>query len=75
VGRYPNPDYHLADLRSTRFATVGDVPTPWLCLEKDARQATIDPEQVDRVSDGAMADDLAGLREGRPETAQCSLLP
>ena len=43
VGRYPNPDFQLADLAKMRFASVSEVPTPWLCLQEDLRQAGIDP--------------------------------
>ena len=32
VGRYPNPSFRLADLAEMRIATVGEVPTPRLCL-------------------------------------------
>jgi NitT/TauT family transport system substrate-binding protein len=70
VGRRPNPDFRLADLAAMRFATVSEVPTPWLCLQEDLRQAGVDPEQLDRVADGRMADNLEALREGRLKAAQ-----
>ena len=70
VGRRPNPDFRLADLAAMRFATVSEVPTPWFCLQEDLRQAGVDPEQLDRVADGGMADNLEALREGRLEAAQ-----
>jgi NitT/TauT family transport system substrate-binding protein len=70
VGRRPNPDFRLADLAAMRFATVSEVPTPWLCLQEDLRQAEVDPEQLDRVADGGMADNLKALRDGRLEAAQ-----
>ena len=69
-GRRPNPDFRLADLAGMRFATVSEVPTPWLCLQGDLRQAGVDPERVDRVADTGMADNLRALREGRLEAAQ-----
>ena len=43
VGQYPNPDFWLADLARMRFASVSEVPTPWLCLQEDLRQAGVDP--------------------------------
>jgi len=43
VGRSPNPDFQLAALARMRIATVSEVPTPWLCLQEDLRQAGIDP--------------------------------
>jgi NitT/TauT family transport system substrate-binding protein len=30
-----------------RIATVSEVPTPWLCLQEDLRQAGIDPARLD----------------------------
>jgi NitT/TauT family transport system substrate-binding protein len=70
VGRYPNPGFRLADLARMRIATVGEVPTPWLCLQEDLRQAGIDPAHLDRIADRSMAENLNALSEGRIETAQ-----
>jgi NitT/TauT family transport system substrate-binding protein len=70
VGRRPNPDFRLADLVAMKFATVSEVPTPWLCLQEDLRQAGIDPARLDRVSDRTMADNLEALRQGRLNAAQ-----
>src|SRR6266481_3240246 len=70
VGRRPNPGFRLADLARMRVATVSEVPTPWLCLQEDLRQAGIDPAQLDRVADRNMAENLLALREGRIDAAQ-----
>ena len=70
VGRHPNPGFRLADLARMRIATVGEVPTPWLCLQEDLRQAGIDPAQLDRVADRSMTENLLALREGRVDAAQ-----
>ena len=70
VGRYPNSGFHLADLAHMRFASVSEVPTPWLCLQQDLRDAGIDPDRLDRVSDRGMADNLAALRDGGLDAAQ-----
>jgi NitT/TauT family transport system substrate-binding protein len=70
VGRYPNPDFRLADLAQMRLATVSEVPTPWLCLQEDLRQAGLDPARLDRITGRSMADNLAALREGRVDAAQ-----
>ena len=56
VGRNPNPGFRLADLAQMRFASVSEVPTPWLCLQQDLREAGIDPDRLDRVSDRGMAE-------------------
>jgi NitT/TauT family transport system substrate-binding protein len=70
VGRYPNPDFRLADLAQMRIATVSEVPTPWLCLQEDLRQAGIDPARLDRVGDRSMPENLTALSERRIEAAQ-----
>ena len=70
VGRYPNPGFRLTDLARMRIATVSEVPTPWLCLQEDLRQAGIDPASLDRVADCNMAENLLALRDGRIDAAQ-----
>ena len=70
VGRYPNPAFGLGDLAQMRIATVSEVPTPWLCLQEDLRQAGIDPTRLDRVANRSMADNLSSLRDGHIEAAQ-----
>lgn len=70
VGRYPNPDFQLADLARVRFASLSEVPTPWLCLQEDLRQAGVDPDQLDRVGDRSMVANLAALRGGGLDAAQ-----
>jgi NitT/TauT family transport system substrate-binding protein len=70
VGRYPNPGFRLADLAQMRLATVSEVPTPWLCLQEDLRQAGIDPARLDRIADRSMAENLNALSEGRIDAAQ-----
>jgi NitT/TauT family transport system substrate-binding protein len=70
VGRRPNPGFQLADLGKMRLATVSEVPTPWLCLQEDLRQAGIDPARLDRIADHSMAENLSGLRDGQIDAAQ-----
>jgi NitT/TauT family transport system substrate-binding protein len=70
VGRDPNPGFRLADLARMRFATVSEVPTPWLCLQQDLREAGLDPDRLDRVGDRSMAQNLAALRAGELDAAQ-----
>ena len=70
VGGRPNPDFRLADLAAMRLATVSEVPTPWLCLQEDLRQAGVDPERLDRVGDRSMAENLESMKEGRVDAAQ-----
>lgn len=70
LGRRPNPGFQLADLSAFRFATVSEVPTPWLCLQEELRRVGLDPDRLDRVSGRSMPENLAALREGRIEVAQ-----
>jgi NitT/TauT family transport system substrate-binding protein len=68
IGNYKS--FKLSDLTHLRFATVSEVPTPWMCLQHDLREAGIDPETVTRVSDRTMADNYASLREGHLDVMQ-----
>jgi NitT/TauT family transport system substrate-binding protein len=70
VGREPHPGFQVADLADVRFASVAEVPTPWLCLQDDVRQAGIDPETLDRVSGPTMAENAASLRTGGLDAVQ-----
>ena len=70
VGREPHPGFQLADLADVRFASVAEVPTPWLCLQDDVRQVGIDPETLDRVSGPTMAENAASLRTGGLDAVQ-----
>lgn len=71
IGTRPNPGFRLADLAQMRFASVSEVATPWLCLQQDLREAGLDPEKLDRITDRSMADNLAALRAGELDAMQC----
>jgi NitT/TauT family transport system substrate-binding protein len=70
VGARPSPNFRLADLAGLRFASVSEVPTPWLCLQQDLREAGLDPGRLDRIADRGMAENLALLRAGTIDAAQ-----
>ena len=71
IGREPRPAFRLADLAGVRFASVAEVPTPWLCLQDDLRRAGIDPAALDRGQVvRAMAENAAALRAGRLDAVQ-----
>jgi len=70
VGRAPHPAFQLADLLGLRVATVGEVPTPWLCLQEDLRRAGIAPGRLDRVGDRTMAQNIAALHAAKVEVVQ-----
>ena len=70
IGRTPNPQFQFADLLDRRFASVAEVPTPWLCLQDDLRRAGIDPAALSRISGPSMADNAAALRAGTLDAVQ-----
>jgi len=70
VGRMPQPNFRFADLRMLRFATVSEVPTPWICLANDIRKAGVAPDALQRIRDKSMADNEAALRAGTVDAIQ-----
>jgi NitT/TauT family transport system substrate-binding protein len=70
VGRPDIEAFHLPDVARLRFATVSEVPTPWMCLQHDLRLAGLDPATLARTTDRTMAENLAALRDGRLDVAQ-----
>jgi NitT/TauT family transport system substrate-binding protein len=70
VGATPNSGFKLADLLGKRFASTSEVPTPWLCLEGDLRDAGIDPARLERRIGRTMPENVAGLSAGDIDVAQ-----
>jgi NitT/TauT family transport system substrate-binding protein len=70
VGARPRPDFRLADLARVKFASVSEVPTPWICLADDLRRAGVDPDGVDHLSGPTMAENAAAIRTGALAAAQ-----
>jgi NitT/TauT family transport system substrate-binding protein len=70
VGRTERPDFWPADLLGVRFASVAEVPTPWLCFQDDLRRAGVDPAALSRVSGPSMAENAAALRAGALDAVQ-----
>jgi NitT/TauT family transport system substrate-binding protein len=62
--------FKLSDLEHLRFAAVSEVPTPWMCLQHDLREADINPVMITKTSDRTMADNYALLREGQLDVMQ-----
>ena len=62
--------FELNDLVKLRFASVSEVPTPWLCLQQDLREVGVDPAQLNRVADRSMQDNLDALLRGELEVIQ-----
>jgi NitT/TauT family transport system substrate-binding protein len=70
IGCEPRPDFTFADLYGKRVATVSEVPTPWLCLQEDLRRAGLDPDELPRVADRTMAENVAALSRGEFDVVQ-----
>jgi NitT/TauT family transport system substrate-binding protein len=70
VGRPDLAGFRLTDLPRLRFATVSEVPTPWMCLQHDLRLAGLDPAALARIADRTMPDNLAALRAGALDVVQ-----
>jgi NitT/TauT family transport system substrate-binding protein len=70
VGREPRPEFRLADLAHVRFASVAEVPTPWLCLQDDLRAAGVDPATLNRRHGPTMAENATALRAGSLDAVQ-----
>jgi NitT/TauT family transport system substrate-binding protein len=70
IGKHDSAPFRLADLAATRFASVSEVPTPWMCLQQDLRDQGIDPDKLPRFSDRAMARNYNALREGDLDVMQ-----
>jgi len=71
MGRRPPRDgFSLADLKSVKLATVSEVPTPWLCLQHDLREAGIDPNSIKRVANQTMAQNMEALKAGKVDVIQ-----
>ena len=64
----------MLDLASLRLSVVSEVPTPWLCLQQDLRNAGMDPAHMlaaGRVVQGlSMAAQIEALRNGAVDVIQ-----
>jgi NitT/TauT family transport system substrate-binding protein len=70
VGRMPRARFHATVLLAERIGTVSEVPTPWLCLQEDLRRAGVDPDNLNRVADQTMSENMAALRRGDLDVIQ-----
>jgi NitT/TauT family transport system substrate-binding protein len=70
IGRNPNPGFALAQLPRSTLAVVTEVPTPWICLQHDLRQAGIAPSAVKLSRARTMAGNADALRAGEVDVIQ-----
>lgn len=70
VSQAPASPFTLHSLLHGRLGVVSEVPTPWLCLQEDLRDAGLDPNAVPIVADRTMAQNLDALAAGQLTVAQ-----
>ncbi len=70
VSRHAPKAFDLAQLPHMKLGTVSEVPTPWLCLQQDLRDAGIDPNRVPRGPERSMPENLLALARGELDVVQ-----
>ncbi len=70
IGRSSSKPFRLTDLQRMKFASVSEVPTPWMCLQQDLRDIGIDPAKLPHFSDRAMTRNYHALQAGDIEVMQ-----
>ena len=70
IGPNRGKPFRLMDLQQMTFASVSEVPTPWMCLQHDLREAGLDPDKLPRFSDRAMTRNYHALQAGDIEVMQ-----
>ena len=70
IGRKGLQPFRLSDLPQAKFASVAEVPTPWMCLQQDLRDQGIDPDALPRIADRAMTRNYHALQAGDLDVMQ-----
>jgi NitT/TauT family transport system substrate-binding protein len=70
IGPRTDRPFRLADLMRLRFASVSEVPTPWMCLQQDLRDEGLDPDRLSRISNHAMTRNYQTLQAGELDVIQ-----
>ena len=70
IGKAGPKPFRLADLQQMKFASVSEVPTPWMCLQHDLRESRIDPDKLPRIADRAMGRNCNALKAGDLDVMQ-----
>jgi NitT/TauT family transport system substrate-binding protein len=70
IGKKGASAFRLTDLPNKKFASVSEVPTPWMCLQQDLRDQGIDPARLPRFSDRAMTRNYNALKAGDIDVMQ-----
>jgi len=70
IGRKSAQPFRLTNLAQMKFASVSEVPTPWMCLQHDLREQRIDPDALPRIADRAMTRNYHALQAGDLDVMQ-----
>ena len=70
VGRTQTKKFQLSDLVGKRVGVVTEVPTPWLCLQQDLRDAGVGIDSLKVNAERSMAENLEALKTGTIDYAQ-----
>ena len=70
IGQRGAQPFRLADLAARTFASVSEVPTPWMCLQQDLRDQGMDPDKLTRIFDRAMTRNYVALKAGELDVMQ-----
>jgi NitT/TauT family transport system substrate-binding protein len=70
IGKRGAQPFRFADLQTMKFASVSEVPTPWMCLQHDLRENHIDPDKLPRIADRAMTRNYNALKAGDLDVMQ-----
>lgn len=70
VGPKTDRAFQLKDLSGQRLGVVTEVPTPWLCLQQDLRDAGVSIDSITVNASNTMGENLAALQTGEIDYAQ-----
>ena len=70
IGKAGAKQFRLTELPHMKFASVSEVPTPWMCLQHDLRENRIDPGALPRIADRAMMRNYHALKAGDLDVMQ-----
>ncbi|AMN38655.1 ABC transporter substrate-binding protein [Rhodoplanes sp. Z2-YC6860] len=70
IGKAGSKPFRLSDLAQMKFASVSEVPTPWMCLQHDLRESHIAPDKLPRIVDRAMGRNYNALKAGDLDVMQ-----
>jgi NitT/TauT family transport system substrate-binding protein len=70
IGKRREQPFRLTELASRKFASVSEVPTPWMCLQQDLRDQGMDPAKLGRIADQPMTRNYVALKSGELDVMQ-----